>query len=318
MYGAFVGADATLDSIQQLNTQAVRPLATFLDRPSQPQLAEQCRAIKAAGLKLTLTIRPNGDYQVPSTPVDRTWYQDRLRTVLTELQPDLIAVGNEQAWSHYWGGTPAEYIAELQAACLVRDELATQGIVFAVMDGGMVYGAIAGLAIRHAYDLANTGVEKRQVVDFARSAFPDGWNGRAIVGYDGVGRIVESTRDELSTAQAILDGIRDVTPRPNFVNFHFYNGGTYALRHIVEYLQDWTGLIAVSNEVGTWKVDTAYLRSIMREADALGVDIYWNTFKANQGDRNEPLVDTNGRLNTLGRAFADVAKATYGSGPLTA
>ena len=139
-------ARARVEVVRRLGARYCRPVdAVAADRPAAP--CPECDAARDGGLRLVLTVRANGGGVLhPTTPpADLDAYRRGVAQWLDRYRPALLAVENEENSDLFYRGTPAQYLAELKAACAVAHE---RGIP--CTNGGLVSALVVAL-VAEAY-----------------------------------------------------------------------------------------------------------------------------------------------------------------------
>lgn len=275
-----------------LGVSYIRPLALFADRWDGSCPA--CDAALSAGLKLVLTVRHGGDVDAPSLPpADLDAYRASLAAILDTYHPEVLVVENEENSALFYQGTPAEYAAQLAAACAVAHE---RGVPCA--NGGLT-GGLAALLLYDHY---------RRAGDEARA---EDFRARAFTAEQRVLLDTPRAQEQLNRGRELL--ARYQTVGLDYLNVHWYGADPAALVEVVEHLRAETGLPVLSNEVGQWNDDPAQTTAIMAAIVRLGLPIaVWYSV---DGPRSRALVEPDGTLRPTGRAFQAFIARGMGEAP---
>ncbi len=255
-----------------------RPASIFLDRWNRT--CPECDIALNAGLKLVLTVRNSGPLPT-SPPRDLAAYQRTLGAVLDKYHPVVLAVENEENSALFYTGTPADYGAQLKAACQVAHQ---RGIP--CTNGGLVSTLVALLVYDHYLE---TGQSDR-ARDFAARAFSS--EIRAQLGSP-------RARKQIDKGKALLQAYR--AAGVDYVNFHWYIADTRALGEAVAYLRAQTGLPVITNEIGQFTDNHNQTTAVMAKIVELGLPIaVWFGL---DGPQARGLVNLDGSLRPTGEAF---------------
>ncbi len=253
-----------------------------------------CEAAQSAGLGLILTVRNNGKGGPPAMPTtpakDIAAYQRTIGEILDAIRPVMLVVENEETSTIFWAGTPEEYEMELRAAC---EEAQKRNIPCA--NGGMVSEVVGLVTWAHYVELG----QHEKACDFARRALIHG-EAEEFCGYRSLDQLPERAADALTEARQYLE----IYPRAgaDFVNFHWYSGDAAALAEAVAYLEEVTGLPAISNEFGLREQNYEATYAILQAFVDLDIPyaVYFSL------DRMAvALTDSDGSLRPNGEAFRD-------------
>lgn len=200
---------------------------------------------------------------------------------------------NEENSALFYQGTPAEYAAQLAAACAVAHE---RGVPCA--NGGLT----GGLAALLLYDHYRRAGDEARAEDFRVRAFT------------AEQRVLLDTpraQEQLNRGRELL--ARYQTVGLDYLNVHWYGADPAALVEVVEHLRAETGLPVLSNEVGQWNDDPAQTTAIMAAIVRLGLPIaVWYSV---DGPRSRALVEPDVTLRPTGRAFQAFIARGMGEAP---
>ncbi len=267
-----------IETARALGAVYYRPTSIFVDRWEGRCL--ECDTALGAGLALVLTVRANGP-GATAPPRDLEAYRRTLAEVLDRYRPAVLVVENEENSALFYAGTPAEYAAELEVACMVAHE---RGIPCA--NGGLVSSLVALLV----YDDARRADDAGRVERIAGSAFTPEERTQ-----------LDSARaqEQLRKGEALLASYR--AAGADYVNFHWYIAEPEILAEAVAFLRARTGLPVMTNEVGQVTDDPEDTTAIMAGVIATGLPIaIWFGL---DGPKARGLVDRDGTVRPTGDAF---------------
>lgn len=267
-----------IEVARSLGAVYYRPTSVFLDR--WDGRCPECDAALGAGLALVLTVRSSGPG--PSDPPrDLVAYRRSLAEVLDRYRPAVLVVENEENSALFYTGSPAEYAAELEAACAVAHG---RGVPCA--NGGLVSSLVALLV----YDDARRSGDTARAERIARSAFTPQERAQ-----------LDSARaqDQLRKGEALLASYR--AAGADYANVHWYVADAETLADAVAFVRARTGLPVMTNEVGQVTDDPDDTTAIMAGVVATGLPIaVWFGL---DGPKARGLVDPDGTLRPTGDAF---------------
>lgn len=288
-----------LEMAQQLNVDYYRTVDVKVHTSSVT--CAECTTFSNAGIKLVLTVRNGGGGGTPSTPPsDYNLYRTNITKVLDTYRPALLVVENEEnSQALFYSGTPAQYHTELSNACAVAH---SKG--YKCTNGGLVSNLVAHLVAEEYYVSGETDLAE----DFYR---------RAIAGRDGADATYARQRQnpqlapQLQRGQQLLAGYKDAGA--DYVNFHWYVADTKALEEAVKYLEQITGLPAMTNELGQQNnEDPAQVTAVMQKVQSLRLPYAIWFSQDTQGFAGaRSLFNEDGTIRPNGQAFADFIAANY-------
>ena len=208
-----------------------------------------CELYERAGLDLVLTIFNSPRAHVPSAPADDLdAYADRIASVIDAVQPKVVAIENEQQNPRFFAGSPDQYGEMLAAACDVAHE---KGIE--CTDGGLSAGTVRAVVYE---DLIAMGAE----------AEADAYARGASFSEEEYEQVIDPANENLAdlaeTGSALLSTYADAGA--DYVNFHWYYPDPEALRTTIAYVEERTGLPAVTNEIGQVSPDPSTATSMLQ------------------------------------------------------
>jgi len=248
----------------------------------------ECPEVRDAGLELVLTIRNGARVTEPARPPDDLdAYGTDVRRILRAYGPALVVIENEENTQNFYAGSAEEYGAQLRTACEVAHSLDTP-----CTNGGLLSGSVTFLVYQ---DYVDSG-EADTAADFARRAF-EPWQMNRLRSPGGA-EWIEARAREVGEFLAVYG-----PAGADFVNFHWYVADPRALEEAVSYLQDATGLTAVTNEIGQRDMDPTTTTGVLTGVRDLGLPYaVWFAIDATLA---RALVDPDGTLRETGRAFRD-------------
>ncbi|MGH9276242.1 MAG: hypothetical protein ACRDZU_16480 [Acidimicrobiales bacterium] len=281
------GLDTRLRLAQELGVDNVRSRPVLV--PSWDGTCEECPAIRDAGMQLVLTIRNSASAEASATAAsDIGAYQSSVGRILDAYRPVLAVVENEEDTQKFFSGTATEYAAQLSAVCV---EAHQRGIKCA--NGGLLSGSVAYLVYEHYLDAGET--------ERARS-----FGARAFEGFQTERLSTESGRASVrQQVERLEDFIATyASSGADYLNFHWYIPDADALAESVRYLEELSGLPAITNEIGQRDDDADTTRALLEQVRDLGLPYaIWFSSDARLA---RALVDPDGGLRSTGVAFRDV------------
>jgi hypothetical protein len=274
-----------IDMAEHLGVGYLRPSAVFVE--SWDGRCLECPVVRDAGLQFVLTIRNGAHVTEPARPPDDLdAYGQAIREILRSYRPALVVIENEENTQNFYAGSAGEYGAQLRAACDVAHDLHTP-----CTNGGLLSGSVALLVYQHYVDTGQTD----RAADFARRAF-ERWQMNRLQSPGGPQWIAARVR-EVGEFLAVYG-----PAGADFVNFHWYVADPQALGEAVDYLQEVTGLPAVTNEIGQRDTDPGTTTGVLAGVRDLGLRYaVWFAIDATVA---RGLVDPDGTLRQTGVAFS--------------
>lgn len=271
---------------KKLGAAYFRPASILLDQWTGS--CRECDIALDAGLKLVLTVRNNGP-RGTAPPRDLGAYQRTLGQVLDKYRPAVLVVENEENSALFYTGTPADYAAQLKAACQVAHQ---RGIH--CTNGGLVSTLVALLVYDH-------------YLESGQNALAEGFAARAFTREEQ--RLLDSpkAKEQLRKGKALLASYR--AAGVGYVNFHWYIADTRALEEAVAYLKAQTGLPVITNEIGQFTDDPNQTTAVMGKIVELRLPIaVWFGL---DGPKARGLVNRDGTLRPTGEAFKRFIESTF-------
>ncbi|MBI3955132.1 hypothetical protein HY338_01705 [Candidatus Gottesmanbacteria bacterium] len=274
-----------------------RPTNVKVD--SDDLICDDCDEANLIGLKLILTIRNGGGMGNPSTPPgDLNAYKNRVARVLDMYKPYLLVVENEEnSGALFYSGTPSQYHQELLAACSVAH---SKG--YKCTNGGLVSGEVA-LLVADSY---KAGGNAQKADDYLkRTLSSDKYN--QYIRNPNAQRIVEAVQK----GKDLLAGYK--ANGADYVNFHWYVADIAALGEAVSFLQDATGLPALTNEVGQQlNTDPGQVTSVMQEIVNLRLPVaVWFSMDIQGFAGARGLNESDGTIRPNGEAFKNFISENF-------
>lgn len=295
-FGLMLGAtglsiDERIAIVVDLGARYFRPNAVIAEG-FNGQCGE-CETATAAGLKLVLTVRANGGggYQPTSPPSDIAAYKQSIGAILDAFSPHILVVENEENSSLFYTGTPAEYGAELAAAC----EVARAAGVLCT-NGGMVSKLAALLVYHHYKDSGDTAAAD----SFAKRAFEPAERGKI----DG-----PQAMEQVAVGRDLL--VAYGASGADFVNFHWYESDSPALAEAVAFFRAGTGMPVMTNEIGQQNEQTPEtVIGHMTKILELGIP-YAVWYSVVGSPQAEALINEDGTLRSNGEAFQEFVRTRF-------
>ncbi|MBI4058342.1 hypothetical protein HY408_01105 [Candidatus Gottesmanbacteria bacterium] len=282
---------------KDLGVRYYRPLSLFVDRWNGR--CSECDAALNEGLKLVLTIRNGGGNGEPSyPPTNIPAFKLIISRVLETYQPEVLVVENEEnSLTLFYSGTPEEYHAELAAACEVAHEKNTK-----CTNGGLVSSLVAYLTAEQ-YREQGEPFKAREYL--RRTLDPE-----EFIRYE---KSPDSPRLQLQIrrGQELLAGYAQADA--DFVNFHWYIEDTDALNEAVDYLEETTGLPALTNEVGQQENENPLqVINTMKKITQLDLPIaVWFSHDTEGFGGSRSLFNPDGTLRPNGIAFKEFIQQKF-------
>jgi len=247
-----------------------RPPSIYLDH-WRPDSCPACRALAPSGLSLALTVRNGEPRHASAPPTDMAAFARQVGAVLDQWKPAMLVVEDEEDQPARYRGSPADYKAELSAACAEAHRR------HATCSNG-------GLSFQNAIRLTWRGLKGELACDYAKRVGHADWCGQT--------SLPDSTDDKL---------IEIYRSSPiDAVNIHWFGTDANALSQTLDILAKQTGKPLMSNEIGV--ADATHVRPVMRAAMAGHmVTAIWYSV---DGAESQSLFDNLGRLRPAGEEFA--------------
>jgi hypothetical protein len=267
-----------------LGVKYFRTSAVFVD--SWDGSCSECQAVRHAGLKFVLTIRNSSRVtEAASPPDDPQAYGEAVRQILRSYRPALVVIESEENTRKFYLGTADEYGAQLGVACTVAHDLDIP-----CANGGLLSGSVVFLVYQHYVDAGRAD----QAGSFAQRAF-EPWQMNRLRSAAGA-QWIQARAAEVRAFLAEYPGAG-----ADFVNFHWYVADRGALEEAVAYLEETTGLPAITNEVGQRNLDPGTTSSVLAGLRDLGLRYaVWFSIDATLA---RALIEPDGTLRPTGVAF---------------
>jgi hypothetical protein len=252
------------------------------DRP-----CAECDLIPRHDLELILTVfnRTEVSLKPSEPPADLAAYGRAVGKILDSTHPVLLVVENEEDARTTFNGTPDQYVEQLSVACRVAHARGVR-----CTNGGFLSGHVAHAVYQHYVD---TGQHSR-ATSYADRAF-EPWQKPELGSAEG--------RAKIKALAALVKGLlkRYRPAGADYVNFHWYAEEPRALAESVRYLEEVSGLPAITNEIGQRTEDPADTRRLLDGILRVGLPVaiwYGSDARLARG-----LVDFDGTLRPTGEAF---------------
>jgi hypothetical protein len=276
--------DTRVSLAEELGVRYLRSSAVFVE--SWRGDCAECRAVHRSGLEFVLTIRNSaGVTQAASPPRDLDAYREAVRRIIRKYRPALVAVENEENTRAFYLGSADDYGRQLGAACEVAHDLDTL-----CTNGGLLSGSVVFLVYQHYVD----GGDLEGAESFAMRAF-EPWQRNRLRSPSG--------REWIETRAREVGEFLDVygPAGADYVNFHWYVADRIALEEAVGYVEEATGLPAVTNEIGQRDLDPNTTAGVLAGVRSLGLPYaVWFGIDATLA---RGLVEPDGSLRETGLAF---------------
>jgi hypothetical protein len=246
----------------------------------------ECSVVHDAGLDFVLTIRNTPNIKEPASPVtDFDTYRKTVGEIIDAYDPSIVAIESEEDTRAFFSGTAEQYAAQLRVGCEAAHE---RGIPCA--NGGILSGSVTYVVYQHYVDAGQDEAAR----SFAERAWEE-WQLRHLSSPDGedhIRFIVDHVTEFLATYK---DAGAD------YVNFHWYQSDDRALEEAVAYLEEFTGLPAMINELGQRNLVPENTTRIVQKVVDLGLPFaVWYSMDTRLA---RSLVERDGSLRVTGEAF---------------
>lgn len=210
-----------------------------------------CGPFLDRGMKIILTARYNGTNGTPSTPpLSLSLYQTQLAAILDSIDPEVLVVENEETASLYYQGSAKKYGAQLEAACRVAHERSIP-----CANGGLPNPTVIAMTY---LDLLDRG--KADAADsYLKGVVLDQDE------YDFYSRPVNEPKVRRQADEGERYASRYAGAGADFINFHWYRESPKAFKKSVNYLERFTDLPAMSNEMGQYNNSREQIKGIMNK-----------------------------------------------------
>jgi hypothetical protein len=255
---------------------------------------DECQPVHSAGLQFVLTIRNTSNILSAAGPVsDTSDYKRIVGQVIDAYKPALVVAENEENTPHYFSGTPDQYLDELKALCAVAH---SKGVKCA--NGGLLGESVAWVLYFHYLDSGQT--EAAQA--YAQRGFAQFQLAKLDQGGEAEGRhVADLTMNFLKGYKAA---------GADYVNFHWYVSNGDGLKETADYLEQLTGLPAVTNEMGQRDLETSSTESLLNGVIAAKLPIA--VWFSSDSRLSKAFVDRDGSLRPTGEAFRSFITQHYG------
>jgi hypothetical protein len=254
---------------------------------------DECDPVHAAGLQFVLTIRNTPDIMGAAGPLtDTSGYKETVGQVIDAYRPALVVAENEENTSHYFSGTPQQYLDELKVLCQVAH---AKGVKCA--NGGILGESSSWVVYFHYLDSGDTA--KAQA--YAQRAFAPFQLAKLQQGGEADGRHVADL-----TLQ-FLNGYK--AAGADYVNFHWYVSNGDGLMETAAYLERLTGLPAVTNELGQRDLETSSTESLLN--GVVGAKLPIAVWFTSDSRLSKAFVNPDGSLRPTGEAFRTFIDQEY-------
>lgn len=281
-----------------------RPETVFLDEfEKNPKCTKDCDIGIAAGKKLVLVVRANGNNSKPTVPPsDINKYKKTLDKLLKQYKKHIavLVVENEPDNPQYWAGTPGQYLQLLRIAA---DVAHAKGIK--VANGGFSSRSMLLFAAYGAFYKVTPVWGGYQHEQSARrllsiSIGPGAWTN------DDAEAWITSNSRQLSKTMGLIGGVGSAGA--DYINFHWHENSILGIQDLyfsLKHYQEWVSpvlLTPITDQLSTTNDNLLQLSDALYVASGItGLPIVvWYS-----GDTgiSRPLVETDGSLNKNGVFF---------------
>jgi hypothetical protein len=255
---------------------------------------DECQPVQSAGLQFVLTIRNTSNILSPAGPLsDTAGYKKTVGQVIDAYKPALVVAENEENTPHYFTGSPQQYLDELKVLCEVAH---SKGVK--CTNGGLLGESVAWVLYFHYLDSGQTDTAQA----YAQRAFAQFQLAKLNQGGEAEGRHVADL------TMSFLKGYK--AAGADYVNFHWYVSNGDAMKETAQYLEQLTGLPAVTNEMGQRDLDTSSTESLLNGVIAAKLPIA--VWFSSDSRLSKAFVDSNGSLRPTGEVFRSFITQHYG------
>jgi hypothetical protein len=254
---------------------------------------DECQPVREAGLQFVLTIRNTPSIQTAAGPLtDTSGYKRTVAQVIDAYKPALVVAENEENTSHYFTGSPQQYLDELKVLCEVAH---SKGVKCA--NGGLLGESVAWVVYFHYLDAGQTDAAQA----YSQRAFAQFQLAKLSQDGGAEGRKVAN----LTTT--FLKGYK--AAGADYVNFHWYVSNGDAMKETAQYLEQFTGLPAVTNELGQRDTDTSATDSLLNGVVSAKLPIA--VWFSSDSRLSKAFVNSDGSLRPIGEAFRSFITQHY-------
>ena len=257
-----------------------------------------CGPFLDLGMKILLTTRYNGTTNTPSTPpANLALYQTQLAEILDFIDPEVLVVENEETARLFYVGTAGEYGDQLAAACQVAHERSIP-----CTNGGLPNPTVIAMTY---LDLQDRG--KWSAADsYLKGAVLDNDE------YRFYSAPVNEPKVRLQANEG-EDFLRKYAPAgADYVNFHWYRENPKSFKKSVGFLERFTGLPAMSNEMGQYNNSSSQIKGLMNKVLDLGLAYaVWcsdDKYVQAQDENIKALHRSDFSLRKHGKAYKSIAR----------
>lgn len=298
-FGLMPGKAALIPAAKALGVRYYRPVAISLDSPAPS--SPETDAAAASGLQLVLTVRASGDgRKAAGPPQDMAAFRAALARVLERYRPHVLVVESEENNRLFYRGSTAQYLDELKAACEVAHARAIP-----CANGGLSGNLVIFLLADHLQRAGQSDAAVQVLQDALGYLFrtmPAPAAARELLGRPSIAQ-------QVAIGRQLLAGYR--AAGADYVNFHWYSPDTKTLRQAAAFLEQASGLPAISNEVGQQRTaDPAQVSAMLAALDELGLPVaVWFSIDIRGVGGARSLFSPDGQRRANGQAFADYLRS---------
>jgi len=283
-----------LQSIKDLGAKFIRPADITVE--GWPNNDKDAEDFGRFGYKLILTVESNvkvGDATSSLVKIDD--YKKAIREIVKKHKPELLVIENEEDNSAYHKETTAGYFQELTAACSVAHE---EG--FKCANGGLSSNMLALLVWDNYYNLG----DYTRADSFLRRAFAP-WQMQELKTIKGRIRI----QPVIERGKEFIGGYKN--SGIDYVNFHWYIPDAEAFQEAVGFLENETGLTAVTNEIGMIDSNLSVFKQLL--SASLDLELPYVVWLSVEGTDTQTFQDKGGFLLALGRILKSFIQENFTS-----
>ncbi|MFO0761771.1 MAG: hypothetical protein U0359_35335 [Byssovorax sp.] len=298
-------SDATYFGLldQVFRVHFYRPETLFLDRfEKDPTSCKSCELAAAQGYYLVLVVRAGGDAETPTAPpADLDHYKAVLAQVIDRYKASLgtLVIEHEADLPASYAGTPADYLAELEAGCAVAHQHGVH-----CTDSGISSTSLLFWLARYYADLGHPA-EAVRILHTAKgnpdvpASFLDG-----TAGEPELPAFFATFEDRIDRADALLGGHR--MAGVNLANLHWLEPDETTLDEILALVRNRTGCFRLmTDQLGQRNDAGPETEAKLVLTKELGLPfVVWHSV---DGGGTRSLVDPDGTLRPTGERFAKLS-----------
>jgi hypothetical protein len=275
-----------------------------INAPNSQAIAK-IHAAEAAGFKIQVGfdnfVEGSGPTARSGAVIDDESFKTALAADLDTTKPILVSIQNEENNVKFYPGTPEEYLHELSDAVQVAH---AKG--YKITNGGLGWRSIS-LAYWHHLWLSGRHEAADRFAQVALSEpvlrasgviddIPDSRHpNRPVLNQHG------PLRTMLDRVEPLIAGYKKTGI--DYINFHWYGPDPAVMGDVVTWLEQETGLQAVSNEMGQYSMDSGQITGLLNESIALHLPyVFWFAHDGRHGP-SRGLAELSGAIRPNGLVF---------------